>query len=346
MWNDTVRWENDGSIRLIDQTLLPQKEVLLKIQSIPDLAEAIKSLRVRGAPAIGIAAAFGVALAAHHYSGGAGQDFSSYIHNAIEHLAGTRPTAVNLFWALDRMRKKFQSSESHDISEIKIMLLNEARAILDEDKAVCRAIGRNGALLLPESCTVLTHCNAGGLATGDYGTALGVIYAAAESGKKIKVYADETRPLLQGSRLTAWELTRAGIDVTVCCDSSAAVLMSSRRIDAVITGADRIASNGDTANKVGTYMLSVLAKEHHIPFYIAAPVSTFDFQIKSGAEIPIEQREADEVIKGFGCLTAPEGVKVFNPAFDVTPHSFISGIITEKGVLKPPFETSIQSLPR
>ncbi|MFO7891686.1 MAG: S-methyl-5-thioribose-1-phosphate isomerase [bacterium] len=330
---DTITWKNN-KIRLIDQTRLPEELIYIDIEDIETLGGAIKSLKVRGAPAIGIAAGLGIALAAHNYSGTESKELFDIVHETSDYLRTTRPTAVNLFWALDRMENVVQEYSHKPVTELKKIILNEALSILDEDKRICRKIGKNGARLLPDTATVLTHCNAGGLATADYGTALGVIYAAVQMGKQIKVYADETRPLLQGSRLTAWELQQSGVEVTVLCDSAAGFLMQQKRIDYVITGADRIAANGDTANKIGTYPLAVLAVQHNIPFYIAAPVSTFDFFLKSGSQIPVEQRSPEEVIQGFGKLTGPPGVDVYNPAFDVTPHNFITGYITEKGIFQ------------
>lgn len=336
----TIIWQ-DNAIHMIDQTLLPSEYKILRITEIDVLAEAIKMLRVRGAPAIGIAAAMGVALAAVHYSGEDKKELEALIEKTVQTLSETRPTAVNLFWGLDRMQRLFNSVSDLSISEIKDKLVTEAQSVLEEDKAICRQMGKNGAELLHDEVTVLTHCNAGGLATGDYGTALGVIYAAAEMGKKVRVFADETRPLLQGSRLTAWELQESGIDVTVICDNMAGVVMRQKKVDCVIVGADRIAANGDAANKIGTYSLSILAEKHNIPFYVVAPISTFDFNLKSGADIPIEERNRNEVIQPFGKMTAPEDVKVYNPAFDVTPHELITAIVTEKGVVHSPSEKTL-----
>lgn len=330
---DTITWKNH-KIRLIDQTRLPEELIYVDIDDIQTLGDAIKSLKVRGAPAIGIAAGLGIALAAHNYSGTESNELFDIVHKTSDYLRTTRPTAVNLFWALDRMEKFVEKNSHKSVTELKKIILEQALLILTEDKEICRRIGENGARLLPDAATVLTHCNAGGLATADYGTALGVIYAAVEMGKQIKVYADETRPLLQGSRLTAWELKQSGVEVTVLCDSAAGFLMQQKKVDFVITGADRIAANGDTANKIGTFPLAVLTNQYNIPFYIAAPVSTFDFSLKSGSQIPVEQRSAEEVIKGFGKLTAPPEVTVYNPAFDVTPYNFITGYITEKGVFR------------
>ncbi|OHB78612.1 MAG: S-methyl-5-thioribose-1-phosphate isomerase, partial [Planctomycetes bacterium RBG_16_64_12] len=300
------------------------------------LWEAIKMLRVRGAPAIGIAAAYGVCLGLQTVAGRDEAAFFSRLDEVTEYLATSRPTAVNLFWALERMKRKaIEGRGKKPTSEIAADLLAEARAIQEEDRQMCRAIGRHGAELLSEGQGVLTHCNAGGLATADYGTALAVFFAAAESGKRLHVYADETRPLLQGARLTTWELNERGIDVTLICDSMAAQVMREGRVQAVVVGADRIAANGDTANKIGTYGVAVLAAAHDMPFYVAAPTSTFDLSLASGEEIPIEQRDPREITHGFGRQIAPDGVGVYNPAFDVTPARLITALICEKGVIRP-----------
>ena len=329
---------------MIDQTLLPETLIYLDIQSIEALAEAIVSLRVRGAPAIGIAGAMGAALAGVLYTGESRTGFDEAVRSAIRILEATRPTAVNLFWALSRMEALLNLNSDLPVPAMRDLLIFEAKDILEADKSICRSMGEHGQQLIPEGATILTHCNAGGLATGDYGTALGVIYAAQKAGKRIKVYADETRPLLQGARLTAWELQQSGIDVTVLCDSAAATLMQQGRVDCVVVGADRIAANGDAANKIGTYSLAVLASAHRIPFYVVAPVSTFDFSLSSGDLIPIEQRDAEEVAMGFGRRTVPENVAVFNPAFDVTPHDLITAIVTEKGIIQPPNVTTVLAL--
>jgi methylthioribose-1-phosphate isomerase len=316
---------------MIDQTLLPGELRLLDCRDLATLWEAIKSLRVRGAPALGIAAAMGVVLGVQD----ADQDkevFFSKIDETCEYIATSRPTAVNLFWALDRMKNRARSLRGRPVAEILERLLAEANAIRDEDAAMCRAIGQAGQALIPEGAGVLTHCNAGGLATAEFGTALAPMYVAHERGRRFRVYADETRPLLQGARLTAWELHEAGIDVTVICDNMAACLMAAERVDLVITGADRIAANGDTANKIGTYAVATLAKAHGIPFYVAAPSSTFDLTIPTGAEIPIEFRDEQEVACGFGQRSVPEDVACYNQAFDVTPAGLISGFITERGL--------------
>lgn len=329
---------------MIDQTLLPEEYKVLEIDSIDVLAEAIVSLRVRGAPAIGIAGAMGAALAAVLYTGDSREEMDDFVLAHIKTLAGTRPTAVNLFWALDRMKALLEKNDKASVAEMRDILIQEAEAILEEDKAICRQMGRNGQELIPDGATVLTHCNAGGLATGDYGTAVGVFYAAQEAGKTIKVFADETRPLLQGARLTSWELQQSDIDVTVLCDSAAATLMQKGVIDCVVVGSDRVAANGDAANKIGTYSLAVLANAHNIPFYIVAPVSTFDFDLASGDLIPIEQRAGEEVSEGFGKKTVPDGVNIYNPAFDVTPHTLITAIVTEKGVIEAPNTEKVATL--
>ncbi|MBM4086004.1 MAG: S-methyl-5-thioribose-1-phosphate isomerase, partial [Planctomycetes bacterium] len=331
----TIEWEGDlnGRAKLVDQTLLPNEFKFIYCDTPEQMWEAIKQLKVRGAPAIGIAGAMGLVLGIQKSRATNFQDFSAELKKVSTYLASSRPTAVNLFWALERMERVAQANRLESISALKRILLTEARKILDEDRQVCRKIGLNGAALLKDGDTLLTHCNAGGLATGDYGTALAVIFAAKEEGKRIHVYADETRPLLQGARLTAWELMHAGVDVTLICDNMAATVMHQGRIDAVIVGADRIAANGDTANKIGTYGVAVLAKEHKVPFYVAAPASTFDLRIQSGVEIPIEERKPEEITDGFGKRTAPHGIKVYNPAFDVTPARYISAIITERGVI-------------
>lgn len=342
----TIEWvgEIDGRIKLIDQTLLPNELKYVYCDDKESIFHAIKTLMVRGAPAIGIAAAMGTVVGIKNSKS---EDFESFFREMKEVtscLGSSRPTAVNLFWGLKRMEDTAQKNSHKPVSEIKRILLNEAKTILEEDKAICRKIGENGESLLEDGSCVITHCNAGGLATGDYGTALAIMFAAAENGKKISVYADETRPLLQGSRLTAWELKNAGIDVTLICDNMAAHTMKRKKIDCVIVGADRIAANGDTANKIGTYSLSIIAKEHNVPFYVAAPASTFDLSIASGDEIQIEERNPDEVTKIAGNKIAPDEIKVFNPAFDVTPASNITAIITERGVINSPNKEKIENV--
>ena len=337
----TIAWE-DNALRLIDQTLLPEQYVRIDCGDVETVAEAIESLRVRGAPAIGVAAAFGVVIGAREALA-SGSDIVSGTRKAIERLARTRPTAVNLFWALDRMGRRLSEVADRHPAQIRDSLLEEAQEIFEEDRRVCRQIGRNGAGLLNANATVLTHCNAGALATADYGTALAVIYAAVEAGKQVAVFADETRPLLQGSRLTAWELRQSGVDVTVICDSMAASVLRQKNIDSVIVGADRIAANGDVANKIGTYGLAILAREHNVPFYVAAPLSTIDMSLPRGEEIPIEERKPDEITRGMGRQTAPGGVNVYNPAFDVTPSRLVSAIVTEKGVAQSPYQPAFHA---
>ncbi len=331
----TVEWAND-SMKIIAQTKLPVEFEYLEITDFKDACDAIKRLEVRGAPAIGIAGGFSLYLGMRNFEGTL-EEFRKEFKNVAKTLNETRPTAVNLFWAIDRISKIVDKFEGN-VSELKSRILAEAELILVEDKEICRKMGANGQELLEDGMTVLTHCNAGGLATADYGTALGVIFSAVENGKNIKVFADETRPLLQGARLTTWELTQRNIPTTLITDSMAAFSMAQGKIDAVIVGADRIASNGDTANKIGTYNLGVLCKHHKIPLYIAAPISTFDFSIENGSQIPIEERNADEVKLFSGKQTAPNAVSVYNPAFDVTPNELISAIITEEQIFKFPFE--------
>ena len=336
----TIAWEEKGpAVRIIDQTRLPGELVFVDCREVEELWEAIRVLRVRGAPALGVAGAFGACLAAHRSSGDI-DELKAAVLKACDYLATSRPTAVNLFWALDRMRKVARD-RSGGPGGLREGLLAEARAILEEDLEMSRAMGRAGAELLPDDCGVLTHCNAGGLATSGYGTALAVLYSAAEQGKKLRVYADETRPLLQGARLTSWELARAEIEVTVIADGMAALVMRKGWVDCVITGADRIAANGDAANKIGTYSVATLARSHGIPFYIAAPSSTFDLKLSAGDEIPIEERAPEELTHFRGARIVAEGARVYNPAFDVTPAGLITSFITERGVLRPPFEESI-----
>lgn len=340
----TLQWIGDtnGCLELTDQRKLPAESVTIQIKTVEQLYDAIKTLAVRGAPAIGVAAAFGVCLAAQEIKNSNLTDAKHHIESEINYLAESRPTAVNLFWALERMKKLLH--QITDIDNLKTSLLAEAQKIYDEDVEMCRRIGVNGEKFIIDGSSILTHCNAGALATAGTGTALAPMFEAQRKGKKFKVYSDETRPLLQGSRLTAWELTQAGIDVTVICDNMAGSLMKDKKINAVIVGADRIASNGDTANKIGTYSLSVLTKAHGIPFYIAAPSSTFDLKISSGSEIPIEQRNPAEVSNFMNIQTAPKGVNVYNPSFDVTPAENITAIITEKGVIECPTKEKIQNL--
>ncbi|MNW47726.1 Methylthioribose-1-phosphate isomerase [compost metagenome] len=335
---------NNGIMEIIDQTKLPTEEILLKIDNIKDCWEAIKKLQVRGAPAIGIAAAFGMVLGVKEIETEDYDEFYQKFLEAKDYLASSRPTAVNLFWALDRMDDVVQRNKGKSVSEIKKILENEAQTIRQEDEDICRNIGENGATLLKSDMTILTHCNTGRLATAKYGTALSPVYIAKEKGLNIKVYADETRPLLQGARLTAYELMEAGVDVTLITDSMAAYVMKLGKIDMVMVGCDRVAANGDTANKIGTYGVAQLAKAHNLPFYVACPLSTIDMNIESGKDIEIEERDPKEITNGFGNQTAPNDVKVFNPAFDVTDHELITGFITEKGIIKPPFKTNFEML--
>jgi len=332
----TIEWKN-GKVVIIDQTQLPLTEVFLEITDYRELCDAIKQLKIRGAPAIGIAAAYGVCLGAAEIATENYTEFKQQLNRIVDELAATRPTAVNLFYALDRMRAIIERSQGMSPGQIKPKLVNEANRILDEDRETCRLMGEFGASLLKDGDTVLTHCNAGALATGGIGTALGVIFTAVEQGKKIKVFADETRPLLQGARLTTWELMKVNIDVTLICDNMAAWVMRQGWINCIIVGADRIAANGDVANKIGTYNLAVLANYHKIPFYVVAPTTTFDLNLNSGQDIPIEQRSSDEVTEGYGKRTAPKNVPVYNPAFDVTPNKLIHAIVCEKGIMIPPY---------
>jgi len=334
---ETIEWigETDGYLCLIDQTLLPVELTRIDCKDVETVWEAIKMLRVRGAPAIGIAASYGVVVGLQTVDDSDRAAFDSRFNEVADYLATSRPTAVNLFWALDRLRKLVADNDSLSAADMRAKLLAEAKAIHSEDREMCHSIGKYGAGLLEEVSGVLTHCNAGGLATAEYGTALSVFFTAQDQGHNLHVFVDETRPLLQGARLTAWELMQRDIKATLICDSMAAQVMREGKVQAVVTGADRIAANGDSANKIGTYSIAVLAKAHGIPFYIAAPSSTFDLAIDSGDEIPIEQRASIEITNGFGKQTAPDGVEVYNPAFDVTPAEYIKAIITEKGVIDP-----------
>jgi len=333
----TIDWKNN-KVKIIDQTALPHRVRFIYCATPRGVWRAIRDMKIRGAPAIGVAAAFGVYLGVKN----SGKTFFKDLNRTIRYLAGSRPTARNLFWALERMRDKAYRHKKEPVPRIKHILLREAKKILKEDKNTCRRMGKFGNTLIKKGDTILTHCNAGGLATADYGTALGVIFTAHKAGKKIRVYADETRPVLQGARLTAWELMKEGIDTILISDNMAASLMARGKINKVIVGADRIARNGDTANKIGTYSVALSAHYHGIPFYVAAPVSTIDVRIKTGEDIPIEERHQDEVRKIGKTFIAPKRVKVFNPAFDVTPAKLITAIITEKGILRKPFARSIQ----
>ena len=337
---ETIQW-TDGGVVMIDQTRLPREQVFVTCTDYIQVAEAIRSMVIRGAPAIGVAAAMGVAIGVR---GTAPADLAAQFPVICQTLAETRPTAVNLFWAIDRMKKLYAEIEAEPIDVIRARLIREAQQIRVDDIAICEAIGRNGVDLVPDGKTVLTHCNAGALATAGYGTALGVIRAAISAGKKIDVFADETRPFLQGSRLTVWELDQDGIPATLITDNMAGHFLKSGRIGCVVVGADRIASNGDVANKIGTYSVAVLARENKVPFYVAAPISTLDLTLKSGDEITIEQRAANEVTHIFGVAVAPEGIAVENPAFDVTPNRYVDGIITERGVARAPYTESLRAL--
>src|SRR5438874_9242314 len=347
----TIEWTEDG-VRMIDQTRLPAEEVYRTCHDYREVAEAIHSMVIRGAPAIGVAAAMGVALGVKNSGAATARELRAEFEIIADTISKTRPTAVNLFWAVKRMRDVFrntlaaEASESEKMAQARARLVEEAQRMLAEDIAVNEAIGRHGAPLLKDSGTILTHCNAGALATGGYGTALGVIRAAVEAGKKIHVFADETRPFLQGARLTAWELAKDGIPVTVISDNTAGAMMKQGKIDAVVVGADRIAANGDVANKIGTYTVAVLAKEHGIPFYVAAPWSTIDLATPDGDHIPIEERSAREVTHLAGKQLTPDGIRVENPAFDVTPRRYVTAIITERGIARAPYGESLLALGR
>jgi methylthioribose-1-phosphate isomerase len=341
----TLTWTPEG-VRFIDQTRLPLEESYVLATTYEQVAEVIVTMVVRGAPAIGVSAAYGVALGALKSTAATAEAFAPEFETICSRLAGTRPTAVNLFWAIDRMKDLFRTLRSSHatMADVRERFLSEAHAMYEEDIAACRAMGALGGALLPEEAGVLTHCNAGALATCGYGTALGVIRAAVERGKQIHVYANETRPFLQGARLTAWELMADGIPTTVICDNMAASLMRTGRIQAVVVGADRIAANGDTANKIGTYNVAILAKEHGIPFYVAAPWSTIDTATATGDAIPIEERPAVEVTHHGGKQLTPHGVGICNPAFDVTPAKYITAIVTERGVLRAPYTESLKEM--
>jgi len=339
----TLEW-TDAGVRFIDQTKLPTEETYVTCNSYEEVAEAIRTMIVRGAPAIGVATAMGVALGVRDSKATSYEELRQDLEGICSVLAATRPTAVNLFWAIRRMKNKLEEFRLLPVPQIKQELIAEAKRMLVEDIAANQAMGRFGAVLLPVSGTVLTHCNAGALATCGYGTALGVIRAAVEAGKKLEVFADETRPFLQGSRLTAWELMKDGIPTTVISDNMAGAMMQQGKIHAVIVGADRIAANGDVANKIGTYTVAVLAKEHGIPFYVAAPFSTVDLNTADGSQIPIEQRSPAEVTHLAGKQIAPDGIRVENPAFDVTPHQYVRAIITERGVAREPYVESLRAL--
>ncbi len=339
----TIDWQ-DGTVVMVDQRKLPRQEVYVHCKTAKDVAKAIKTMVIRGAPAIGVAAAMGLALGVDRSKSTGTKELAAEFYKLCELFAATRPTAVNLFWAIERMKGVFseaaRAGQSPD--ELRATMLGEARRVHDEDVASCRSLGMHGADVVPDGGHVLTHCNAGALATGGYGTALGVVRAAVESGKQVGVFADETRPFLQGARLTAWELLRDGIQTTVITDGMAGPLLRSGRVDVVVVGADRIAANGDTANKIGTYTVAVLAKTHRVPFYVAAPISTVDLETSDGSGIPIEERSEREVTHVGSTRMTPEGAGVWNPAFDVTPHDLIAGIITDQGMCRPPFVDSLK----
>jgi methylthioribose-1-phosphate isomerase len=335
---ETITWTPNGVV-MIDQTRLPTETSFVTCRTYTEVADAIRNMIIRGAPAIGVAAAMGVALGALK-----SEDLEADLPVICETLANTRPTAVNLFWAIDRMRRLYDTVKHLEIDVVRVRLVEEAKRIREEDIAINEAIGRNGAPLVPDGKTVLTHCNAGALATAGFGTALGVIRAAVQMGKKIDVFADETRPFLQGARLTAWELQRDGIETTLITDNMAGHFLKTGRIGCVVVGADRIAANGDVANKIGTYGVAVLAKENAVPFYVAAPVSTLDLSLESGDRIPIEERAAKEVTHLQGVAVAPKGIKVANPAFDVTPNRYVTAIITERGVARAPYTENLRKL--
>ena len=339
----TLEWTEQG-VRFIDQTKLPTEEIYLTCKTHEQVADAIRTMVVRGAPAIGVAAAMGIALGMRDSKAETAGELKREMDRICENMGKTRPTAVNLFWAIARMREKFERVRIRPIAQIKHEFVEEAKRMHAEDIAANQAMGRHGATLMPSEGGVLTHCNAGALATAGYGTALGVIRAAVEAGKKIHVYADETRPFLQGSRLTAWELMKDGIPTTVISDNMAGAMMRQGKIGAIVVGADRIAANGDVANKIGTYMVAVLAKENGIPFYVAAPISTVDMDCSEGGKIPIEQRNVREVSHIAGKQMVPDGVSIENPAFDVTPARYVAAIITERGIARSPYEDSLRKL--
>jgi len=339
----TLEWTNEG-VRFIDQRKLPTEETYVTCHGYEEVAEAIRNMTVRGAPAIGVAAAMGIALGVRDAEAGHVSELRRAFEEICDTMGSTRPTAVNLFWAIQRMKDKFELLSELPVDRIRLEMIAEAQRMYLEDIAANEAMGRHGATLLPSSGGVLTHCNAGALATCGYGTALGVIRAAVEQGKKLHVYADETRPFLQGSRLTAWELMQDGIPTTLIADSMAGAIMKQGKIGAVVVGADRIAANGDVANKIGTYTVAILAKEHGIPFYVAAPISTVDLETPDGSKIPIEQRNPREVTHIAGKQMVPDGVQVENPAFDVTPAKYIAAIITERGIARAPYTESLRKL--
>lgn len=339
----SIEWREDH-LRILDQTYLPKREVYSDIRDVGRVWEAIKKLRVRGAPAIGIAAAYGFYMGIKELPESTFESFWVEVERVAEYLEGARPTAINLQWALNRLKTTIQAHKDKPIEEIKEIVLKTAKTIHDEDKRICKKIGENGVSLVNKDARILTHCNTGSLATGQYGTALSVIFHAHEGGKNIQVWVDETRPLLQGSRLTAWELMNAEIPMKLIADSTAGSIMKQGKVDLVIVGTDRVAANGDTANKIGTYPLAVLAKENDVPFYVAVPLSTIDMELENGDEIPIEERDDEEITAFNGSQVAPKKVETYNPAFDITPHKYISGFITEKGIIEPPFKEGFEKL--
>jgi methylthioribose-1-phosphate isomerase len=343
----TIEWKDDAVV-MVDQRKLPGTEVYVTCKTAKDVAKAIKTMVIRGAPAIGVAAAMGIALGMKRSTATGTKQFVTEFQRVCDLMAATRPTAVNLFWAIERMKRTLSDAAQRGLSvaELKVRLEDEARAIHDEDVESCRTMGAHGASLVPDSARILTHCNAGALATAGYGTALGVIRAAVEQGKRVAVLADETRPFLQGARLTAWELVKDGIDTTVITDNMAGAMMRLQQVDLVVVGADRIAANGDVANKIGTYSVAVLAKEHEIPFYVAAPLSTIDLDTSDGSRIPIEERNEREVTHVGTSRLTPEGARIRNPAFDVTQAKYVSAIITERGIARAPYEESLAQLVR
>lgn len=349
MANDTetivqsIEWRDDH-VRILDQTYLPNREVYSDIRDVGRMWEAIKKLRIRGAPAIGIAAAYGLYLGIKDLPENAWESFIVEVDRVAEYLESARPTAINLKWALDRIKTTIQAHKEKDIAEVKEIVLKTAKTIHDEDKRICKRIGENGVELVKKDANILTHCNTGSLATGQYGTALSVIFHAHENGNKIHVWVDETRPLLQGSRLTSWELMNAEIPMKLITDSTAGSLIRRGKVDMVIVGTDRVAANGDTANKIGTYPLAVIAHENDIPFYVAVPLSTIDMEVKNGDDIPIEEREGEEIAHFNGSKIAPKKVQTYNPAFDITPHKYITAFVTEEGIIKPPFKENFKKL--
>ena len=339
----SIEWR-DSHVRILDQTYLPKREVYSDIRDVGRIWEAIKKLRIRGAPAIGIAAAYGFYLGIKDLPGNTFESFWIEVERVSDYLESARPTAVNLRWALDRIKSTIQAHRDKPIEEIKEIVLKTAQTIHDEDKRVCKKIGENGVGLVRKKAKILTHCNTGSLATGQYGTALSVIFHAHEQGKEVHVWVDETRPLLQGARLTAWELMNAEIPMKLITDSTAGSLLQRGEVDMVIVGSDRVAANGDMANKIGTYPLAVVAKENNVPFYVAVPLSTIDRELDSGENIPIEEREGDEIVSFNGSQVAPKRAETYNPAFDVTPHKYITGFITEKGIVEPPYDENFKKL--